>query len=267
MAIYLNPKADLIFNKIFGKHPNLVKSLLNALLPLPDGMQIMSVEYLPPENVPNHIGKRYSIIFVECTDNENRNFIVEIQLPWNKESYIKYLSFDNIFLHQTTIDTALISIEPVCILTLAGCDFPDGKNDDYMQKYYLTDENNNGQVPMILVDFDNYISANKPNTPTNLWLKFFTQYDEIDDEMLSNTEISEALNLAKQSSLSYEENFAYQDFLLESMHQRALLKKLRGKDSTIIKYNIARNLKSTEKLLARQVAQATDLSIDEIKNL
>ena len=132
MAIYLNPKADLIFNKIFGKHPKLVKNLLNALLPLPDGMQIMSVEYLTPENVPNHIGKRYSIIFVKCTDNENRNFIVEIQLPWNKESYIKYLSFDNIFLHQTTIDTALISIEPVCILTLAGCDFPDGKNDDYM---------------------------------------------------------------------------------------------------------------------------------------
>ena len=60
---------------------------------------------------------------------------------------------------------------------------------------------------------------------------------------------------------------AYQDFLLESMHQRALLKKLRGKDSTIIKYNIARNLKSTEKLSARQIAQATDLSIDEINAL
>ena len=30
---YLNPKADLTFKKIFGEHPDLVMSLLNALLP------------------------------------------------------------------------------------------------------------------------------------------------------------------------------------------------------------------------------------------
>ena len=33
---YLNPKADLIFKMVFGEHPDLVMSLLNALLPLPD---------------------------------------------------------------------------------------------------------------------------------------------------------------------------------------------------------------------------------------
>ncbi|MBQ5403942.1 MAG: hypothetical protein IIU11_06210 [Bacteroidales bacterium] len=31
MSKYLNPKVDLIFKKVFGEHPNLVKSLLNAL--------------------------------------------------------------------------------------------------------------------------------------------------------------------------------------------------------------------------------------------
>lgn len=31
---YLDPKADLTFKKIFGKHPDLLMSLLNALLPL-----------------------------------------------------------------------------------------------------------------------------------------------------------------------------------------------------------------------------------------
>ncbi|MBR4324988.1 MAG: PD-(D/E)XK nuclease family transposase, partial [Bacteroidales bacterium] len=76
MSKYLNPKADLTFKKIFGKHPNLVKSLLNALLPLPDGMQIMSVEYLTPENVPNTPAKKYSIVDVRCKDNYNRHFIV-----------------------------------------------------------------------------------------------------------------------------------------------------------------------------------------------
>ena len=33
---YLNPKADLTFKLVFGEHPDLVMSLLNALLPLAD---------------------------------------------------------------------------------------------------------------------------------------------------------------------------------------------------------------------------------------
>ena len=87
MSKYLNPKADLTFKKIFGKHPNLVKSLLNALLPLPDGMQIMSVEYLTPENVPNTPAKKYSIVDVRCKDNYNRHFIVEMQSYWTQEFF------------------------------------------------------------------------------------------------------------------------------------------------------------------------------------
>ena len=32
---YLDPKADLTFKRVFGEHPDLVISLLNALLPFP----------------------------------------------------------------------------------------------------------------------------------------------------------------------------------------------------------------------------------------
>ena len=31
---YLDPKADLTFKRVFGEHPDLVMSLLNALLPI-----------------------------------------------------------------------------------------------------------------------------------------------------------------------------------------------------------------------------------------
>ena len=33
---YVDPKADLTFKKVFGEHPDLITSLLNALLPLPE---------------------------------------------------------------------------------------------------------------------------------------------------------------------------------------------------------------------------------------
>ena len=35
---YLDPKADLTFKKVFGEHPDLVISLLNALLPFERGV-------------------------------------------------------------------------------------------------------------------------------------------------------------------------------------------------------------------------------------
>ena len=50
---YLDPKADLTFKKVFGEHPELVKSLLNALLPFKSKEEeITSVTYLTPEMVP-----------------------------------------------------------------------------------------------------------------------------------------------------------------------------------------------------------------------
>ena len=64
MSKYLDPKADLTFKKVFGEHPNLVLSLLNALLPLPEGMEIKTVEYLSPENIPENPGK--NILSLTC---------------------------------------------------------------------------------------------------------------------------------------------------------------------------------------------------------
>ena len=37
MSRYLDPKTDIVFKKIFGRHPHLLKSFFNAVLPLPEG--------------------------------------------------------------------------------------------------------------------------------------------------------------------------------------------------------------------------------------
>ncbi|MFV0505574.1 MAG: Rpn family recombination-promoting nuclease/putative transposase, partial [Bacteroidales bacterium] len=89
---YLDPKNDLTFKKIFGEHPHLVKSLLNALLPLEDGQQIEDIEYLPAELVPEIYGLKDSIVDVRCKDNRGRQFIVEMQIVWTQgfESRVLY---------------------------------------------------------------------------------------------------------------------------------------------------------------------------------
>ena len=76
----------MTFKLVFGDHPDLVMSLLNALLPLDEDGQITHVEHLTPEMEPENPGKKYSVIDVRCTDQKKRQFIVEMQLYWNPYS-------------------------------------------------------------------------------------------------------------------------------------------------------------------------------------
>ena len=79
---YLDPKADLTFKKIFAGHPDLLISLLNALLPLKRNQQIKSIEYLPTELVPVDPLHKDTIEDVRCRDVEGRQFVVEMQMAW-----------------------------------------------------------------------------------------------------------------------------------------------------------------------------------------
>ena len=80
---YLDPKADLTFKKVFGEHPDLVISFLNALLPFETAEEeITWVEYLNPELVPMNPLRKDSIVDVRCRDRAGRQFIVEMQMMW-----------------------------------------------------------------------------------------------------------------------------------------------------------------------------------------
>ena len=74
---YLDPKADLTFKKVFGEHPELVKSLLNALLPFKSKEEeITSVTYLTPEMVPQTPTRKFSIVDVRCEDAQGRRLLL-----------------------------------------------------------------------------------------------------------------------------------------------------------------------------------------------
>ncbi len=75
---YLDPKNDLTFKRVFGEHLHLLKSFLNALLPL--SSPIESLEYLPAELVPEIPIFKNSIVDVRCMDLTGKQFIVEMQM-------------------------------------------------------------------------------------------------------------------------------------------------------------------------------------------
>ena len=41
---FLDPKNGIVFKKIFGEHPRILRSFLNALLPLEEDQRIVELE-------------------------------------------------------------------------------------------------------------------------------------------------------------------------------------------------------------------------------
>ena len=294
MSKYLNPKADLTFKKIFGKHPNLVKSLLNALLPLPDGMQIMSVEYLTPENVPNTPAKKYSIVDVRCKDNYNRHFIVEMQSYWTQEFFSRTVfNAAAAYSNQLQKGISFEELKDVYALSLVNEEaFCFNTEGEFIQEYYIANKKHPADIhtnlALIFVELPKFKPSNKGDKAMKeLWMKFLTQIDEntkeVDPDLLANPEISEALQIVEESAYADAEMAAYQKYWLDIITERSSIlgAEKRGENRGIEKGRtegraegraeeklaIARNLKELNTMTPALIAKATGLSIDEINNL
>lgn len=78
---FLDPKADVVFKKIFGQHADLLMSFLNAIMPLPE--PITELTYLTSEQSPIIPELKRPIVDVKCKDALGRQFIIEMQMEWS----------------------------------------------------------------------------------------------------------------------------------------------------------------------------------------
>ena len=291
MPKYLDPKADLTFKKIFGQHKHLVMSLLNAVLPLPDGMEIKSVEYMPSENIPDNPGKKYSIVDVYCTDNHNRSFIVEMQSVWNTEFFARTLfNAASVYTKQLEKGMSFGDLKDVYALCLVNDKkaFEKYSDNEYIQEYYLTnkshpDDDRRTDISMVFVVLPNFKPQNRAvKKMHDLWLKFLTEIDEntidADPELIENAETKEALDLLRTSAFTDGEMLAYEKYWLDVSTEKSALQRERaeGRAEGIAEgraegeknkaIDIARNLKAAG-LDFNFIAQNTGLTTDEISNL
>ena len=121
---YLDPKNDLTFKRVFGEHPHILISFLNALLPL-DGQTIESIEYLNGELIPELPGLKHSIVDVRCKEKETgRQFIVEMQMYWTNAFKQRMLfNASKAYVQQVKKKGKYSDLEPVYGLSLVNEDF------------------------------------------------------------------------------------------------------------------------------------------------
>ena len=221
MARYLDPKADVTFKKVFGEHKNLVISLLNALLPLDEGKQVESIEYLPPELVPETPLGKNTIVDVRCEETGGRKFIVEMQMEWRANFKQRVLlNASKAYVRQLPKGNEYNLLQPVYSLNLVNEIFePD--MEEYYHYYRLVHYLHSDKVleglHLVLVELPKFKAKNLTEKKMQvLWLRFLTEIGEATkkapQDLVDNPHVSEALEIVEESALSDAERAAYDGF-------------------------------------------------------
>ena len=219
---YLDPKADLTFKKIFGKHPDLLASLLNALLPLGENEQIRSIKYLPTELVPELYLHKNSIVDVLCEDVRGRKFCVEMQMEWSNSFKQRVLfNASKLYVTQAMKKEKYSELQPVYSLNLVNDIFEHDMPDRFIHNYRIVHDKDSNKV----IDGLHFTFIELPKfTPHSiadkrmmvLWLRFLTEIDantrEVPSDLLNDPAISKALEEVKVSAFSEDELRAYDKF-------------------------------------------------------
>ena len=233
MAKYLDPKADLTFKKVFGEHKELLISFLNALLPLPDGKEIVTLEYLPSEMVPVNPDKKDTIVDVRCKDKDGRQFLVEMQMYWT-DAFRQRVLLNTCKAYSLPADRGekYSELKPVYTLSLVNdIAFPE-LHDDFYHCYMMTHskykEYTIDDIEMIFVELPKF----KPNTVLDkkmavLWLRFLTEVNEhtreVDKELLADDNVAKAVSLVEESAYSDAELWAIDRYWDSVSRERTIM--------------------------------------------
>ena len=217
----MDPKADLTFKKVFGEHPDLVISFLNALLPLESGEEICSITYLPAELVPDNPLRKNSIVDVRCRDNRGRQFIVEMQMAWSPEFQQRVLfNAAKAYVRQLDKGIDYDLLEPVYSLNLVN-DIIEPSLAGYYHSYRMVHEEHSDRVieglHLVFVELPKFTPQTFSEKRMHvLWLRYLTEIkdnsESVSPDLLANPEINKAVSVLEESAFTEAQLLAYDRF-------------------------------------------------------
>ncbi len=233
MSRYLDPKADVVFKKIFGDHPKLLISFLNAVLPLAADNPIVSLTYLPSEQVPDIPEFKRTIADAKCTDAGGRVFIVEMQMNWT-DSFRQRLLFgtSQALVKQLEKGKDYKFLQPVYGLGMVA-EIYETMSPDWYHHYQLVKK---GYLASDVIEHLQLIFIELPKFPVHspdekklrlLWLRFLREIDEktrvVSKELLEVPEIAQAIKLAEEAAYTPGELEVYQSYWDQVSREKTLM--------------------------------------------
>jgi len=279
---FLDPRSDLVFKKIFGQHPELIKSFLNNILPLPEGRFIESVAYLTPEQTPRIPSMKNTIVDVKCTDQKGRIFIVEMQMTWSKNFLKRFLfGTSKAYVQQLDAGKAYSQLCPVYGVALVNETF-EQKTEDWFHHYRLTHTKDLDKIlegiELIFLELPKFNPKTFEHRKVGvLWLRFLRETKDlksIPEEFKDSPEVIKAIELAQESAYSADELEAYDEYLDAIRVQQTIRddsyeegreegrEEGEQKKALTIAYSLLKIGLDVE-----SIAEATGLFVEEIKDL
>lgn len=280
---YLDPKADLTFKRVFGEHPDLVMSFLNALLPLDEDERITEIEYMPTELVPEAPWRKDTIVDVRCKDGRGRQFLVEMQMIWSPEFRQRVLfNASKAYVRQINRNDDYKLLQPVYSLSLVNQVFEPGL-EGYYHCYRMVHIEHTERVieglQLIFVELPKFTLQTYSEKKMHiLWLRFLTEINEktlkVPEELLANPEIKKAVTVLEESAFTPEQLWRYEKFWDTIRVEKTLLSsserkgREEGREEGRIEERllIASNAKK-QGLSPATISALTGLSAEEIEKL
>ncbi|MEQ9238576.1 Rpn family recombination-promoting nuclease/putative transposase [Coleofasciculus sp. E2-BRE-01] len=271
--IFINPKTDFAFKKIFGSEQSkdILISFLNALL-YQGRAVIQDVEILNPYLAPQIQGIKDTYLDVKARITGDKTVIIEMQVL-NLEGFEKRILYNAAKAYSIQLQPGedYTMLSPVIALTITDFEMFEHLNQvisNFMlkEKRLLTDYPIN-DLELVFVELPKFSkSLEELETLTEQWIYFIKTartLETIPETMAQVPEIRKAFEVANQANLTREELEALEQREIYIHDQRnAIRRALRqGKEET--RREIAKQL--LDVLDEETISRKTGLSLEEVR--
>lgn len=285
-GVYINPKTDFAFKKIFGskQSKDILLSFLNAILYQSRSI-IEDLEILDPYQAPRIKGIKDSYLDVKATIVGNKTVIIEMQVL-NVLGFEKRVLYNaaKAFSIQLNVGDDYTLLNPVIALTITDFEMF-SESPKVISRYKLKEQDDltdySDDIELVFVELPKFKqSLEQLETITDKWLYFLkcaNQLEEVPSSLESIPAINHAFNVAKQSKLSRKEleMLEKREIFIHDSRNAILKARQEGREEGREEgeaigakqkaITIARQLLNV--LDAETISQTTGLSIEEIQAL
>src|SRR5919199_1763088 len=277
--IFINPKTDFAFKKIFGSEQSkdILISFLNAIL-YNGNPTIEDLEILNPYLAPKIRGIKDTYLDVKARITGNKTVIIEMQVL-NVEGFEKRILYNAAKAYSLQLDQGedYTLLNPVIALTITDFEmFPNLdrvisrfvlKEKEFLVDYLIYD------IELVFVELTKFSKGlEELETLTDKWIYFLKtarRLNTVPETMGAVPEIQKAFEIANQANLNREELEDLEKREIYIHDQRNAIKKAlrQGKEQGMreAKLEIAKQL--LDVLDEELISQKTGLSLEDVQNL
>ncbi len=277
--IFINPKTDFAFKKIFGseKSHGILISFLNGILYEGESV-IQDLTILDPYQTPLLRGVKASYLDVKAILQTGETVIIEMQVL-NVEGFEKRILYNATKAYSLQLDRGdkYYELSPVIALTITDFElFPTLNRPisrfGFKEKESLLDYPI-GDLEMVFLELPKFnLPLQQLNTLTEKWIYFLKHAPDLDlvpDSMSGISEIQQAFEIANKATFSREEldELERQAFFIQDQRGAIVYaeKEAAKQAAKQAKIEIAQRL--IGHLDDETIAQMTDLNLEDIREI